>query len=166
MLFFTKANCTSCHKEPAFNANTVKAIGVNDLAEIDGALNTSKTDKRNFGRGGFTKDSRDNYRFKVPQLYNLRDANFYFHGSSKNTLREVVEYFNAGKAENPNVPADQLSSNFIPLNMTNQEIEDLTAFLKTALFDPEFQRFIPDQVMSGNCFPNNDTWSKQDIGCN
>ena len=166
MLFFTKANCTSCHNGPAFNANTFQAVGVKDLYEIDGSLNTGSADKRNRGRGGFTKDERDNYRFKVPQLYNLRDANFYFHGSSKNTLREVVEYFNAGKAENPNVPADQLSSNFIPLNLTNQEIEDLTAFLKTALFDPEFQRFVPDQVMSGNCFPNNDLWSKQDIGCN
>ena len=166
MLFFTKANCTSCHNGPAFNANTFQAVGVKDLYEIDGSLNTGSADKRNRGRGGFTKDDRDNYRFKVPQLYNLRDANFYFHGSSKNTLREVVEYFNNGVAENPNVPADQLSTNFHPLNLTNQEIDDLTTFLKTALYDPEFTRFIPDQVMSGNCFPNNDLWSKQDIGCN
>ena len=32
----------------------------------------------------------DNYKFKVPQLYNTADYGSYFHGSSKYSLDEVL----------------------------------------------------------------------------
>ncbi len=165
MLFFDKANCVSCHNGPAFNANQFIAIGVNDLHEIQSALATSAEDKKNFGRGSFTGESRDYYKFKVPQLYNLRDAHFYFHGSSKNTLKEVVEYFNDAIPENSNVPKEHISPEFKPLNLTKQEIDDLVMFLKNGLFDPTYTKFVPNEVLSGNCFPNNDSFSRKDIGC-
>ena len=166
MLFFDKANCATCHSGPAFNENKFLAVGVNDLYQIGGALATNAEDEKNLGRAGFTGLERDKFKFKVPQLYNLKDAHFYFHGSSKNTLKEVVEYFNEGIAENPNVPANFISPNFQPLNLTDQEIEDLVAFLKNPLYDPGYKRFVPEEVLSGNCFPNNDDPSRSDLGCN
>ncbi|HAD15076.1 MAG TPA: hypothetical protein DCF33_21850, partial [Saprospirales bacterium] len=106
------------------------------------------------------------FKFKVPQLYNLRDVGFYFHGASKNTLREVVEYFNDGVPENSLVPASQITGLFRPLGLTPTEIDDLTEFLSNGLFDPNMNRYVPSTTMSGNCFPNNDPLSRIEMGCN
>ncbi len=164
MLFFGKANCASCHRGPSLNAMNFYALGVNDLYQI-GALNTSADDNKNKGRGGFTGKAEDMFKFKVPQLYNLKDSPFYFHGASKETLREVVDYFNDAIPENANIPASQISSNFQPLNLSEDEIEDLLSFLSDALNDPNLERYVPDYILSGNCFPNNDPFSRLDIGC-
>ncbi len=164
VLFFNKARCYSCHNNTGLNSMEFHALGVNDLYQ-EGGLNTSESDRRNLGRGGFTKDPRDMYRFKVPQLYNLADGPFFFHGSSKETLEEVVDYFDEAIPENPNVPADQISSKFRPLNLTEEEKADLLAFLKTGLRDPHLDRYVPPYVRSGNCFPNNDPLSAEQMGC-
>ncbi len=105
------------------------------------------------------------HKFKVPQLYNMKDIGFYFHGSSKRSLREVVEYFNDGIPENPNVPKSQITSLFHPLNLTEKEIDDLVEFLEDGLYDPDLKRYKPQQVLSGKCFPNNDLASQIDLGC-
>jgi cytochrome c peroxidase len=137
---------------------------VDDLCDI-GGLRTSIDDTRNLGRGDFTRRVEDYYKFKVPQVYNTKDMPFYFHGSSKTTLREVVEYFNDGVPENDRVPLANISDYFHPLNMTEAEIDDLTEFLAEGLYDPNLQRFVPESVLSGNCFPNNDQQSRVDTGC-
>ena len=164
MLFFGKAACTGCHSGPGFSAVEFHAIGVNDMFQRP-SFGTSAGDLRNFGRGGFTGLSEDNYKFKVPQLYNMRDTKFYFHGSSKTNLRDVVEYFNEGIGENSNVPAEQISDKFNPLFLSDEEVDQLTAFLDNALRDPDLMRYQPEAVLSGNCFPNGDFQSKLDLGC-
>lgn len=162
--FFGKANCKSCHYEPNLGSIKFEALGVEDLWE-NGGLKTSVNDRRNLGRGGFTGRPEDLYKFRVPQLYNLGDSGPYFHGGSKHTLEEVVRYFNAGIAENPRVPKEQLSFYLKPLNLTEQEILDLTEFLTNGLRDPNLLRFKPSQVLSGLCFPNNDPLSQSDMNC-
>jgi cytochrome c peroxidase len=164
IVFFGDGGCFRCHNSPALNGNTFHAIGVNDLADI-GGLATSADDERNLGRGGFTRRQEDLYAFKVPQLYNLKDSPFYFHGSSHYSLHSVVEYFNEGIPENPRVPAENISRFFHPLNLTQQQMDDLTEFIKHGLYDPNLERFVPDNVLSGNCFPNNDPISRAQLGC-
>ncbi|MFM9950606.1 MAG: hypothetical protein ACKV1O_21895, partial [Saprospiraceae bacterium] len=136
-----------------------------DLFE-NGGLKTSQADLRNLGRGGFTGNPDDLYKFRVPQLYNLGDSGPYFHGSSKQTLEEVIEYFNNGVHENPRVPASQISLFFHPLGLNEEEKKDLVAFIRDGLRDPNLQRYVPEQVMSGLCFPNNDAVSQAQMGCN
>lgn len=165
ILFFEKLNCDGCHFEANLGSNTFAALGVNDLFEV-GGLKTSVNDRRNLGRGGFTGEERDMYKFRVPQLYNLGDSGPYFHGASKQTLEEVVRYFNDGIPENSRVPQSQLHPFLRPLQMTEQEIKDLTEFLQEGLRDPNLNRFVPGQMLSGMCFPNNDPDSKEDMGCN
>jgi len=165
LVFFSDAKCYHCHKEKNLGANEFYALGVNDLYQTGQAFNTSAEDRKNLGRGEFTFRSEDNYKFKIPQLYNLGDAPFYFHGSSKTTLKEVVEYFNDGIPENSNVPVDQIARQFRPLNLTEQQVEDLTVFLNTGLRDPNLDRYVPEQVLSGFCFPNNDLFSQIELGC-
>jgi cytochrome c peroxidase len=165
LLFFSDAGCYRCHNGPVLNGNTFKAVGVNDLFDI-GGLATDENDKRNRGRGGFTLRDEDMFAFKVPQLYNLKNAGFYFHGSSHTSLRSVVEYFNNGRPENPRVAQDYISPFFHPLSLSEQEVVDLTEFIEHGLYDPNLQRYVPEEVLSGFCFPNNDAQSQEDLGCN
>lgn len=163
-LFFNEANCAACHRTASLGSTSFYAIGVNDLHSV-GGLQTSPEDKKNLGRGGFTKRMEDYYKFRVPQLYNLAEAPFYFHGSSKRSLRDVIDYFDAAIPENSAVPANQIAPNFLPLYLSEKEKQDLEAFLTNALRDPNLDRYVPEQIGSGNCFPNNDPFSQVDLGC-
>ena len=165
LLFYGKGLCYRCHKGPALNAVEFYALGVKDLYETGNAVATGPDDPRNLGRASFTGLPEDAYEFKVPQLYNLKEADFFFHGASFSNLHEVVEYFNIGIPENPNVPEEQIATQFHPLYLTDEEVEDLAAFLKTGLYDPHLHRYMPDEILSGNCFPNNDPQSRADLGC-
>lgn len=165
-LFFGKAGCFNCHNSPSLNNMKFFALGVNNLYQSPYTVfRTGPNDKRNLGRGGFTNNAEDMHKFKVPQLYNLKDVGFYFHGASKTSLRQVVDYFNAGIPENPLVPKSQIASNFHPLNLSEQEVQDLVEFLENGLYDPHLLRYKPDAVMSGKCFPDNDLESQIDLGC-
>lgn len=165
-LFFGKAGCFRCHSSPALNdPDDFYALGVKDLYETGEAFNTGPDDMRNFGRGFFTKEDEDLYKFKVPQLYNVAQSSHFFHGSSMTSMKEVIEYFNAGIPENSRVPGENIAAQFHPLNLTNQEVEDLTLFLEKSLVDPNLDRYVPESVLSGNCFPNNDPASRVALGC-
>lgn len=166
MLFFGKANCATCHTGPAFNSMEFHALGMNDLNQ----LNIISSDppsgaNMNRGRGDFTQNEEELFQFKVPQLYNLIDAPFYGHGASFHTVKDVVKYKNDAVSENPNVPISNLSSAFQPLNLTEEEIDLIVLFIEQSLRDPNLNRYVPDELPSGFCFPNNDTYSRDDLGC-
>ena len=166
MLFFGKAGCYKCHNgKPLNNPTQFFAIGVKDLYETGTAINTGLDDQRNLGRGGFTRKQEDMYKFKVPQLYNMAESPFFFHGSSKRSMEEVVVYFNEAIPENPRVPQHQIAPQFRPLNLTQDEISDLLSFLSNSLHDYQMHRYVPAEVLSGNCFPNGDEDSRRDLGC-
>lgn len=164
LLFFGKAGCYNCHYEKNLGSNTFHALGVNNLNQT-GSIPTAGDAKKNLGRGGFTKDEADYHKFKVPQLYNLKDAGPYFHGSSKQTLEQVVDYFNEAEKENEDVPQSQISTFFKPLYLTQAEKDKLIAFLREGLYDGNIDRYVPPYVLSGNCFPNNDDLAKDHTGC-
>jgi len=166
IVFFGKGDCADCHTGPALNSMTFHALGMNDLNECDlPVFKATENSVENLGRGGFTGNTEDNYKFKTPQLYNLKDSPFYGHGSSMNTILQVVEYKNKAIPENPDVPTSQLASSFAPKNLTGEEISQLVAFLEEALYDPNLSRYEPSALPSGFCFPNNDDLSKQHTGC-
>jgi len=162
-LFFGKAECYTCHNGPALNSMKFYALGMNDLT--GGDIIDLKDVNANKGRGGFTKNSIDDYKFKVPQLYNLKEAAFFGHGASFNSIEELIAYKNTGVSENANVPESQIAPGFKPLNLTDKEVEQLVAFIENGLSDPDLRRYEPIFLPSGNCFPNNDPKSKSQI-CN
>jgi cytochrome c peroxidase len=166
LLFFGKAACVSCHTGPALNSMEFHALGMKDLFDCpEEVFRTLTNAAEHLGRGGFTGRPEDLYKFKVPQLYNLKDSPFYGHGSSLRSLREVVAYKNAGQPENPRVTATQLAPEFKPLGLSEAEIDAITAFLENALYDPELSRYEPTSLLSGLCFPNNDPLSRLHLGC-
>jgi cytochrome c peroxidase len=163
LLFFGKGECFSCHHGPALNDMEFHALGLKDLTgngilgEVDDA--TKK------GRGGFTGNRNDDYKFKTPQLYNLKEARFYGHGASFSSIREIIAYKNNGISENSNVPESALSPLFKPLLLTDAELDLLTTFVSEALNDANLKRYVPISLPTGNCFPNADPASKADMGC-
>ncbi len=165
MLFFGKASCTNCHNGPALNSEEFFALGMNDLegADIFGDFPDFENVRK--GRGGFTLDANDDYKFKTPQIYGLKEMSFYGHGASFTSVRDVIEYKNQAIAENSHVPSSQLAADFRPLGLTDDEIDLLTDFVENALNDDNMMRYVPSSIASGNCFPNNDPMSKDDLGC-
>lgn len=164
ILFFGKAGCTNCHKGPGFSSTEFHAVGVNNMYQQP-SFNTSKDDRRNLGRAFFTEKAEDEHKFKVPQLYNMKGTPFYFHGSSHTNLESVVQYFNKAVPENPEVPKEQISEYFVPLNLSDEEVKQLTLFLEKSLDDPNLTRYKPKELLSGLCFPNADEQSAKEIGC-
>jgi cytochrome c peroxidase len=81
------------------------------------------------------------------------------------TLEDVVRYFNNGRKQNQRVPDEQLSSYIRPLGLSEEEIIALTRFLENGLKDPDLKRYVPENVLSGMCFPNNDRTSRIDMDC-
>lgn len=169
LIFFGKGKCAECHTGPLLAANEFHAIGLNDFNENEVVfIHTDPNinpDVASLGRGGFTKRVEDFYKFKTPQLYNLTDFKFYGHGSSFTSVKDIIEYKNLAIPENPYVEQEYLSPLFAPLNLNQEEIEDLVLFLENSLYDPDLKRYEPEYVPSQLCFPNNDPQSRIDLNC-
>ena len=168
ILFFGKAECSSCHNGPSLANMEFHALGMNDLHngsygdnQVVGITNDKPEHK---GRGGFTGRDEDMFKFKVPQLYNLTDSPFFGHGASFNTVKDVILYKNAALAENAKVPVAKLDPAFKPLGLSETEIDQITAFIEKGLHDPNLDRYVPAAIPSGFAFPNNDAQSRIDLG--
>ena len=168
-VFFGEGGCVACHQGPALSSpvgatedQVFFAIGFSDLDvnEVIGEI----ADSVRLGRGGLTGISADNYKFKVPQLYNLADIDVFGHGGSFSSVKEVVEYKNAGVAQNE-ASITNLDYRFAPLNLSPTQIDDLVEFLEVSLRDPDLMRYEPSSLPSGLCVINNDSTSRADLGC-
>jgi len=77
--------------------------------------------------------------FKVPSLRNLELTAPYFHNGGQRTIRQVVEFYNrGGDFREHNVR--NIDFEIGKLNLTEQEIDDLVAFLGRPLTDPRVVR--------------------------
>ena len=68
-------------------------------------------------------------------------------------------------SENPLVQSTDLDYRFTPLDLTEEEVSNLVAFLEDGLHDPDLMRYVPTELPSGNCLVNNDEQSQVDLGC-
>ncbi len=66
----------------------------------------------------------DQGAFKTPTLRNVAETAPYMHDGSMATLEEVIDYYDRGGEPNP-----WLDQKMNPLGLTDQEKEDLLAFL-------------------------------------
>jgi cytochrome c peroxidase len=84
------------------------------------------------GRAKVTHDDHDVGAFRTPALRNVALTAPYMHDGSQPTLEDVVEFYDEGGRENPN-----LAREMGPLHLTGHEKEALVAFLRT-LTDPRY----------------------------
>ena len=168
-VFFGKGGCAGCHNGPALSSPTgsmaqevFMTLGFNDLdmwEETVGVVNQATKE----GRSGFTGDDMEKYAFKVPPLYNLIDTTVFGHGGSFTSVEEVVRYKVAAVPQHPDV--DTVDYRFVPLDLSEEEINNLVTFLEISLHDPDLMRYVPTELPSGNCVTNNDEESRKDLGC-
>jgi cytochrome c peroxidase len=127
LTFIGKANCASCHSGEDFTSDRFENIGLFNGKALNDA-----------GRADVTKMDSDAGMFKVPSLRNVSMTAPYMHNGMFATLREVLEYYNdpdthVTGALRRDAKLDK------PLGLTNEEINDLEAFLN-ALTDNRFAR--------------------------
>jgi hypothetical protein len=121
------------------------------------ALNVVARKDPNFrddGRREITFRDSDAFKFRVLTLRQLKDARFFFHNGVFTSVKDVVEYFNAGVPQDAQAgAASTLTSRFTHprgpgsprgLGLSDEQVEDLVDFIENALYDPAFVRFDPD----------------------
>ena len=115
------------------------------LAEVDvKVLTDARTSE--LGRFAVSRGFDDLGSFKTPTLRNIAVTAPYMHDGSLATLREVVEHYNNGGVTNEgDAVNDFLSGGIRPLNLSEEQIDDLVAFME-ALTSPQFQ----DQADAGS----------------
>lgn len=160
-VFLNKGRCVSCHTieqdQALFTDNRFHNIGVgiNRIqaevpqlvpqflkakatgVDVDKAVLTNpKTSE--LGRFAVTDTLDELGAFKTSTLRNIAVTAPFMHDGSLKTLRDVVDHYNNGgitkKTDKVN---DFLSGGIRPLELTDDEISDLVAFLET-LTSPQF----------------------------
>ena len=120
------ATCAACHGTDNF----VPGPAINN-----NGLEFPFVDK---GLGGITGNAPDDGKFKVPSLRNIELTSPYMHDGRFATLEEVVEFYNSGVVDNPNLspplrnpPGSPNAGQPLRLNLTTAQKAALVAFLKT-----------------------------------
>lgn len=111
LLFEGKARCSGCHAGQNYTDESFRNNGL--------ATNTD------IGRADQTGRDRDFRLQKVATLRELQSTEPFMHDGSIDTLLEVITAYNAGGLGDPMADTD-----IRPLELSNQEMLDLEAFLK------------------------------------
>jgi len=93
------------------------------------------------GRGEATGNSGDQGKFKIPSLRNVALTAPYMHDGRFNTLEEVVEHYNSGVQQHPNLD-DRLTVDGtiggepLQMDLSANDKQALVAFLRTLTDEP------------------------------
>jgi cytochrome c peroxidase len=112
-LFISEANCINCHNGPLFTNNDFHNTGVptaKDCAELNFLVIDEHQQER---------------QYKPPSLRNVSQRGPFMHAGQFATLEEVLNHYNTA----PQAPAGH--SELEPLNLTEKQIAQIIAFLKT-----------------------------------
>jgi len=105
--------------------------------DVDKAVLSDKKTSE-LGRFAVTDQLDEMGGFKTSTLRNVAITAPFMHDGSLATLRDVVDHYNNGGVTPKDSPVnDYLSGGIRPLNLTEEQITDLVAFLE-ALTSPEF----------------------------
>lgn len=129
-VFFGKAQCSSCHTGHSFSDFSFHNIGI--------GMEKEKCDD---GRLAVTKVLGDKGSFKTPTLREIGRTGPYMHDGRFKTLEEVVDYYDKGGFNNP-----QLDEGIFPLKLTPQEKADLVKFLAEGLSSTSYPDVAPPKL--------------------
>ncbi len=126
-------NCTVCHAGNRFTNNAYFYIGV-------------RPEEEDTGRMQVTGMPADRGTFRVPDLRNLALRKTFFHNGRFTTIRQVVDFYDRGGDFDGNNKPNLIH----PLLLSEQQKQDLVAFLSRPLVDPrvaaETERFDRPQL--------------------
>jgi cytochrome c peroxidase len=144
-LFIGEANCTNCHNGPLFTNNDFHNTGVPAAKDLPEDIGRSKGAEDvladEFNCLSIYSDAQPDQcselkflvidahqqerQFKPPSLRNVADRGPYMHAGQFATLEDVLNHYNTA----PEAPAGH--SELEPLNLSQKQIEQIIAFLKT-----------------------------------
>lgn len=119
----SKGDCSHCH---------TMGSTFSDFEFRNTGLDSISVDE---GRYLITLNESDKGKFKTPSLRNVELTGPYMHDGRFQTLLECIEHYNTGFHYSANLDPNLFFS--VKGRMTQQEMEDIVAFLKT-LTDMEF----------------------------
>ena len=141
-LFFGKGLCGDCHSGPMLSDFTFRVQGVGDGYDqvFGNAFGGKNGEGGDFGR--FHADpvmfADTKYAFRTLTIRNAEITGPYFHSGSAGTLREAVEFYNRGGLGPQDVSQEDIDAagavrdpSIRPLGLTELEIDDIVAFMKT-----------------------------------
>jgi cytochrome c peroxidase len=120
-----KGDCFHCHGTEMFMDNLFHNNGLDTEPFLD------------LGLAKVTGLASDNGKFKTPTLRNIEFSAPYMHDGRFSKLGDVVDHYNSGLNYSSTIDPLMKKLNIGGLQLTNQEKQDLIAFLKT-LSDPDF----------------------------
>ena len=142
-----KGNCAACHPNrsseeslpPLFTDFTYDNLGTpknpeNPFYELPPELNPDGFDFIDVGLGETVNDPAQNGKFRVPTLRNVALTPPYMHNGVFKTLFSTVSFYNTrdvAEWPTPEVSETVNMEELGNLGLTNQELEDIVAFLKT-----------------------------------
>lgn len=94
--------------------------------ESDLAQTTGMEFFRDLGRYEVSGDPDDRWKYRTPTLRNVALTAPYMHDGSLATLRDVILFYDRG-----GVPNEVLDPLIVPLALSDEEIDDLVAFLES-----------------------------------
>ncbi len=115
-IFRNKGACAVCHLGPNLTDEEFHNTGVGWKEGEDGDV----------GRFQSTGHPEDRGAFKTPTLRDVAGNGPFMHDGSLETLEDVIEFYDDGGKDNPNLDFDMQ-----PLDLSDQEKADLSAFLET-----------------------------------
>lgn len=128
-LFESRGGCWRCHSGANFTDENFHNTGI--------GYGRSERDP---GRFAVSKHKRNRFAFKTPTLRDVAITSPYMHDGGMNTLRNVIEFYNVGGAtDDPDL--DPLMT---PLGLSEEEIEQLVAFLKALSSESQKRRNHPN----------------------
>ena len=142
-----KGNCAACHPSrpaeddspPLFTDFTYDNLGTprnpeNPFYSLPSELNPDGFAFVDLGLGKTVNDPAQNGKFRVPTLRNVAITPPYMHNGVFKTLFNVMAFYNTRDVAEwpaPEVSANVNMEELGDLGLTNQELEDLVAFLRT-----------------------------------
>jgi cytochrome c peroxidase len=155
-LFTGKGKCMNCHSKdnpdfpglkPLFTSFGYQNVGApknpdNPYYNLPKRFNPAGKNFIDLGLGAVLSDPNQNGKFKIPSLRNVAVTPPYEHNGVFKTLKEVVMFNNTRDVTGANWPPPEVPENvhrhmppmpgtFGQLGLTNQEIDDIVAFLET-----------------------------------
>jgi cytochrome c peroxidase len=141
-LFVGRAGCVTCHSGPFFSDNAFHNIGLSPTVGFEGRydavehvladeFNSSSiySDDRTTGRlDGIGPFASDLGRFRTKHLRQISETGGYMHAAQIETLRGVIEFYDAGGGGSS---VGTLDASIRPLGLDDDDVVALVAFLHT-----------------------------------
>lgn len=137
-LFSGKAKCATCHFAPVFNGTIPPAFKESEMEFIGVPQNKDTINaaiSTDLGRYQVYKTPERKHFFKTSTIRNSALTAPYMHNGVYDSLEEVIDFYNRGGGAGIGAYAVYQTLPPEPLGLTDQEQQDLIAFIKT-LSDP------------------------------